>query len=161
MSRHSAEMILQGSTTVIRGNIMEITPEGAILVAKESDIREVIPCEVLRTGPVAPTIEPGDDVIFLLAGDNSERGYILGVIEQRGLRTPGLSTSESAGEDLAGEQTEPPSRLVIEGKEEVILRTGRATIVLRANGDVEIRGKRIVSRASEIQKLSAPMLKLN
>jgi len=52
-------------------------------------------------------------------------------------------------------------RIVLDGKEEVVLRTKRAMIVLRANGDIEMLGTRIVSRARAEQKLLAPMLKLN
>lgn len=52
-------------------------------------------------------------------------------------------------------------RIVVDGKEEIAIRVGRAAIVLRSDGEIEILGTRIVSRARESHRLLAPMIKLN
>ena len=52
-------------------------------------------------------------------------------------------------------------RIILDGKEEIVLKTPKAMICLRANGDIEIVGRRIVSKAKGEQKILAPMIKLN
>jgi hypothetical protein len=147
---------LQEIRGVRRGRVISVEPDGVILVSAETDA-ELVSCRILRTGSTAPTVDLGDQVVYLMLEDDAAEGYILGV----------LASGEAAGRDASSakafneETQELPARLVLESREEVVLRTGRATIILRSNGDVEIRGKRIVSRAGELQKLSAPMLKLN
>jgi hypothetical protein len=53
-----------------------------------------------------------------------------------------------------------PSSIQLDAQE-IVLRTKKSMIVLRANGDIELLGIRILSRARAEQKLMAPMLKLN
>ncbi len=156
MSKDVETALLQGSMVVHRGKVMTIDPEdGSILISEGRDSRNRLRCLPLRTGAEMPAVQSGDSVIYLVPEEDPAMGYILGVIDRSGPATVQKQKSRTAaGEDV-------PPRLVLEGKEEVILRTGRSTIVLRSNGDIEIRGKRIVSRARDLQKLAAPMLKLN
>lgn len=53
------------------------------------------------------------------------------------------------------------SRLFLDVKDEIILRTKRSMIAIRANGEIEIVGTRVVTRARELNKVVAPMIELN
>ncbi len=52
-------------------------------------------------------------------------------------------------------------RLLIEGKEEVVLRCGQASITLRRNGKVIIRGVQLESYASERNRIKGGYVEIN
>jgi hypothetical protein len=137
---------------VHRGIVVDVAADGVVRVHSTAG-ETSIPCDVLSTGNGKLFLRPGDPVIFLFARETPERGCILG-----SLRNPeGTNRNDGAidSHEVRGR------RVTIEGSEEVVLKTGKAMIVLRENGDIEILGRRIVSRATLLQKLLAPMLKLN
>lgn len=109
--------------------------------------------------PVLARLEPRWDE-RLLQGIEARRDRLLVEVQEEGrkrhaviLGLPVISPDLSAGVEAA--------RIILEGREEIVLRTQRAMIVLRASGEIEILGTKIKSRARESQKIAAPMLKLN
>lgn len=52
-------------------------------------------------------------------------------------------------------------RMSFEGREEVVLRCGKASITLRADGQVVVKGTRLMSRASETNKLRGATVLIN
>jgi hypothetical protein len=52
-------------------------------------------------------------------------------------------------------------KVEIEGKEEVVLRCGEATITLRANGKVVIRGAYVETRASGTNRIKGGSVQIN
>ncbi|ABN78217.1 hypothetical protein [Cereibacter sphaeroides] len=53
------------------------------------------------------------------------------------------------------------TRLVLEGRREVVLRCGRASITLAPDGRVTIRGTEILSRASGANRIQGASVQLN
>lgn len=52
-------------------------------------------------------------------------------------------------------------RITLEGREEVVLRCGEASVTLRADGQVIIKGQRITSRAAETHKIRGATVQIN
>jgi hypothetical protein len=52
-------------------------------------------------------------------------------------------------------------RLVLQGREEIELRCGHASIVLRRSGEIEIRGEKIVSRSRGANVVTGATIRLN
>ena len=52
-------------------------------------------------------------------------------------------------------------RLVLHGREEIELRCGRASLVLRRTGEVEIRGEKIASRSRGANVVTGASIRLN
>jgi hypothetical protein len=52
-------------------------------------------------------------------------------------------------------------RVEIEGKEEVVLRCGKASLTLRADGRVLLRGVDVVSQADRVQKVRGGKVQIN
>ena len=52
-------------------------------------------------------------------------------------------------------------RVVIEGKDEVVLRCGKASITLRRNGRVVIRGVELETRARGLQRIKGGKIEIN
>lgn len=102
-----------------------------------------VACQSLDLGG-SFTVASGDTVAFLQSG--ASEGLALGIVRR---------ASDRQSAHLSGR------RVVLEALEEIVLKTPHSKLVLRENGDVEIQATRIVSRARTVQKLLAPMLKLN
>jgi len=55
----------------------------------------------------------------------------------------------------------PGCNAVIEGKDEVVLRCGKASITLRRNGRVVIRGVELETRARGLQRIKGGKIEIN
>lgn len=53
------------------------------------------------------------------------------------------------------------NKLVIESNREIVLRCGQSSVTLSADGKIVIKGKRIVSRASEANKVKGSCVSIN
>jgi hypothetical protein len=108
-------------------------------------------CELLDTGVGTPSVALGDEVVYVLPADTPGRGCVVGVVRP----VPPGPRGDSEVVTLHGR------RISIEADEELVLKTRRASVVIRPNGDVELLGARFVARARAVIKLLAPMLRLN
>jgi hypothetical protein len=72
-----------------------------------------------------------------------------------------LRTQPTAGIEPVDELTLKARRISIDADEEIQIRSGAAIIAVRAVGEVETYADRIISRAEELQKIVARMLRLN
>ncbi len=72
-----------------------------------------------------------------------------------------LRTSPTPGVDEVEEISLTAKRIRIEATEDVQIKSGIAQIAVRAVGEVETYADRIMSRAEEVQKIVARMLRLN
>jgi hypothetical protein len=111
-----------------------------------------------RTTALLDKSDVGREVAMMFEFGDAMRPLILGVIQEpiNLARADSLKgTPKNESHHLRAE------RIVLDAEHEVVLKTKRAKLVLRENGDIEVHGMRIVSRARTVQKLLAPMLKLN
>lgn len=143
---------LPNTSEVHEAVVVAVLQDGAVEVRLRTELR-IIVCNYLDTGSGCPVVQDGETVVCLLMGEGSKRGYLLGVVRAM----PKLD--RSGGRSNIAKPI--PSRLVLEANEEVVIKTAQSKIAIRANGDVEVLGRRIISRARKSQKLLAPMLKLN
>lgn len=104
------------------------------------------PDAMLRGHPVLLVLENGDATLPIIVGLVSD------VLP--GSRSPLAADSED-GFELNGK------RLSFEGREEVVLRCGQASITLRADGQVVVKGTRLMSRASETNKVRGATVLIN
>ena len=52
-------------------------------------------------------------------------------------------------------------RVLVEGKEEVVLRCGKASLTLRRDGKVELRGVNLVTQADQVHKIRGGKVQIN
>ena len=95
------------------------------------------------------------EVALLFEFGDRSRPLIIGLIHERSPSPAREAPSGALSPQFSA------NRIVFDATQEIVLKTKQAKLVLRQNGDVEIQGTRIVSRARVLQKLLAPMLKLN
>lgn len=89
--------------------------------------------------------------MVLVTTDDTGKVWIVGALRTR--PTPGVDEMDEINLEA--------KRVRITGGEDVQIRSGVAIVALRAIGEVETYADRIVSRAEEVQKIVARMLRLN
>lgn len=98
----------------------------------------------------------GDPVLLVLENGDPALPIIIGVVSDVLPKPP--SPVQGQVEDsfeLNGK------RISFEGREEVVLRCGKASITLRADGQVVVKGTRLMSRASETNKVRGATVQIN
>lgn len=94
----------------------------------------------------------GADVVLAFEGGDPRKPVVLGRV--RG------STDASALSDRA-EVTTDGERLVVTAKQGLVLRCGKASITLSADGRIVVRGTQVVSHASGLNRIRGGSVQLN
>lgn len=146
-----AEQALASAGDVRVGRIVEVH-EGRPFVAfgalHRVAARVVMPG--LRDTPAA--MLDGQPVLLLLEDGDPALPIIVGLVSDT---LPGAGTPTDEGFEVNGR------RLSFEGREQVELRCGQASITLRADGQVIVKGTRLMSRASESNKIRGATVLIN
>jgi hypothetical protein len=98
-------------------------------------------------------------VVLVFDGGDSARPILVGLLEPE---TPLLD------ELLGGQAEKLPDvaevdgkRVVIDGRDEIVLRCGKASISLRRNGRIAIRGVQLETRARGLQRIKGGKVEIN
>jgi Domain of unknown function (DUF6484) len=95
-------------------------------------------------------------VLLVLENGDATLPIIVGVVSDVLPKPPSPVPGEvDDGFELNGK------RISFEGQEEVVLRCGKASITLRADGQVVVKGTRLMSRASETNKVRGATVQIN
>jgi hypothetical protein len=89
-------------------------------------------------------VAPGAELAVLFLDADRGRPLILGAVR------PPVAVAEVDGE-----------RVVIEGREQITLRCGKASIVMKKDGHITIRGTYLVSHASAANRIRGGSVNLN
>lgn len=98
-------------------------------------------CLLLDTGSAPPRFEPADELLALV-GAKLEDAVVLGKVVRLGTQRV-------------------PSHLVIEAKDSLTLKVGDASVGLRADGKVLIRGEDVLVRAKGTKRIRAGTVSIN
>jgi hypothetical protein len=130
-----------------RGAVFAFDADGHALV-RAPGLAAPVSCDVLDTGLGPIELRVGDSVAFTLYADEPGHGCVIGRI-----CLPGDDRSRSVHLEL--------DELTIHARSRVCIQTGRARILLAKDGTLELLAWTLVSKARRLQKLLAPMLRLN
>ena len=150
-------------TGVAIGVVADLAADGTPLVACP-DISDA-PLPARATVPVAQD-DIGAEVALMFEGGDPQRPLIMGLIVNPGQRDepveiPVLTASGAAKTQVQIDNTEPQDFQLIEGKEMVVLKCGRASITLTKEGKVLIRGAYVSSRSSGVNRLKGGSIHIN
>lgn len=113
----------------------------------------------------------GRQVALLFANGNPQQPVIMGMIHsplQEMLET--FEVSPAQAELPRGEQDSSPAhediiidgkRIVLEGKEEIVLKCGEASITLTKAGKILIRGKYLLNRSTGVNRIMGGSVQVN
>lgn len=120
------------------GVLVAIGLEGTLTVSSRSG--QLMACEVLIVG-ARPEFRVGDKVLYACV-QGAATGIILGCIGRYQPRTP-------------------EAKVTIEATESLTLKCGAASIDLRADGKVMVRGEDVLLRAKGTQRIRAGTVSIN
>jgi hypothetical protein len=130
-----------------RGEVVEVTESGTIVVTIDGDTSGSRRCELLVTTDTSPPILVPGDRVLTWVGPAGAPSVVLGRIgPSRGL------TPESAP---------LPDTLTIEAKHSLTLRVGEGSVTIREDGKILIKGKDLVSHAQRMNRIKGGAVAIN
>ena len=117
--------------------------------------RSIVPVAV----PDAGSSGAGVSVVLLFSKDEPSRPIILGFLQD----APGRSDRQPA--EPAAENSDITlkrgRRIILEATQEIVLRCGKGSVTLSADGTVVVRGARVLSRASGVNAIRGAAVRIN
>jgi hypothetical protein len=156
-----------GPITALRmGRLVEGSAPGALLVEYPGNAGDALRARTtvaLDAATIDAAVAARRAALLLFENGDPRLPVVIGLVE------------ESAGGKLLGElltRTSAPARppvearvdgkrVVIEGKDEVVLRCGEASITLRRDGKVMVRGVYVETQAKGINRIKGGAVKIN
>ncbi|MBN1208020.1 MAG: hypothetical protein JXB05_24360 [Myxococcaceae bacterium] len=139
--------------------------EGRLLVDFPGNLRGPLPAELfvpVEAEALARAVSARQAVALLFQEGEPSRPMVVGLRQEASSTTPNLDAV------LAGPLPAAPrearvdgKRVLIEGRDEVVLQCGKASITLRWDGEVEIKGINIVTHADERQRIRGGKVQIN
>lgn len=136
---------------IVIGVVMEITSDNAPMVVFPGNLQETA-VTALSTVPLS-ALEIGAEVALMFEGGDQSRPIILGRLLRSG-------EPASAG-PIQAIVDGNARRLDITGREEVVLRCGKASITLTRAGKIILRGTYISSRSSGVNRIKGGSVQIN
>ena len=158
---------MEGTRTSIHGVMI------GILADLRQDGTPLVACPAISDAPLAARAtvpvqadDMGAEVALMFEGGDPGRPLIMGLIvnpgqEDETVDIPVLTEKGAARTTVQVDDGDPREIEVIEGKERVVLKCGRASITLTRAGKVLIRGAYVSSRSSGVNRIKGGSVHLN
>jgi hypothetical protein len=139
------------------GRVVGRAPDGRPLVDFRGNARGPLPARSALPSP--RTLAAGAEALLVFEEGDRTRPIVVGVLDA----APGDALLEDVltATERPAEAVVDGRRLVLEAHDEVILRCGQSSITLRKDGTILIRGRKLTSRASELNKIRGGAVFIN
>lgn len=148
---------------VLRADIRSISSDGMIEVVPVDESVAPFVCDVLQSALNPGTrLEIGDMVLVFSPETTGGLGCVLG--RTGAYRPPKFTPDSAASRDsyqADGQPSGVPAHIVIEAAEELTLKCGDASLDLRKDGKLMIRGKDVLTRAKRTQRIKGGTVAIN
>ena len=142
-----------GKIVAFRHGRVRVTFEGC------SQPQEARVSATLQNATLAAATRDGADVLLLFEDGDPGRPVVLAILRSdTPLVDDLLTAAPQPRSDVAA--LEGP-RVVVQGQEEVVVRCGKASLTLRRDGQVMLRGVTVVSQAEQVQKIRGGKVQIN
>jgi hypothetical protein len=143
------------------GTLVDVDGEGRPLVIFPGGPAAPSPARLAVSAPApgAEELQQGVAVVLLFEDGDARRPIVVGIVrdrfEPRAERPVALLSEDTRALTLNG------SAVIVEGQDEIVLKCGLGSLTIRANGQIVIKGTRLVSRASETNKIRGAAVHIN
>lgn len=137
---------------VYRGMVSDVALDSGMIRVVIPTVFGMEPVTARSVVPLSKERIGGEVVIAFEAGD-PQSPYIIGALWNPDL--PPVVTQPSVEAKVDGEQ------VVIEGKREIVLKCGEASITLTRAGKILLRGKYLMSRSSGVNRIKGGSVQIN
>lgn len=142
------------------GRVVGVTAAGEALVEYPGNLegprraRSVVALEVTEATSVEPL-----PVLLFLNSEDSHAPIILGVIRDtvRQPAPPDVASLQRPGREILVDGR----AVLVDAAQEIVLRCGASSLILRRDGRIVLKGTEIISRASEANKIKGAVVKIN
>jgi hypothetical protein len=102
----------------------------------------------------------GIPVLLIFEHENPALPIIVGIIHDT-LYSPVPTEEGTLTVERPRDAVIDGRKIVFDAKEEIMLRCGRSSVILRKDGKIVVKGTQIVSRASGTQKIKGASVRIN
>lgn len=152
-----------GETAVRIGRIVEILKTGQAVVEFEGSPKGPLPARSILSRPLPDSGQSLVGAACLLAFENNDPGrpIVIGLLHQT--LYPADTESGGALPFRSGSDTitVDGDRIRVDGRKEIVLKCGKGSITLRADGKIVLKGTRLISRASGVNKIKGASVSIN
>jgi hypothetical protein len=111
----------------------------------------------LDAGTAAAAVGRGQEVLLVFEAERSDRPIIVGLLQEH--QSSGEAEREPASEKL--EAVVDGQSVVFDAKDEIVLRCGQASITLRRNGRIVVRGTHVETRSKGVNRIKGGVVRIN
>ena len=134
-----------------------------LLVDFEDNERGPLPCRAtvaLSPGELQRAVEQRRGAVLLFERGDSALPLLMGLL-QPDSGTPNIDLILQSDPEEGVEARVDGERVLIEGKEEIVLRCGEASITLRRDGKIVIKGTHLLSRSRWTNRIKGGSVQIN
>lgn len=169
----STELLAPGE--VVIGQLSGISPSGEALVNYPQNPSSQ-PLPAISTIPVTQA-QLGRQLVLMFTDGKLDQPLIIGFVHsplQEMIESFELSAAQAEADDqkvdadsatnaknLADDVTVDGNRVVLEGRDEIVLKCGEASITLTRAGKILIRGKYLLNRSSGVNRILGGSVQVN
>jgi hypothetical protein len=108
-------------------------------------------------GVISRAVGAEQEVLLVFEGERADHPILVGLVESQRLREVGRSEAPMRTVEalVDGDQ------VVVEGRDEIVLRCGEASITLRRNGRVVVRGTYVETRSEGVNRIRGGAVQIN
>lgn len=139
-------------STFAVGELLALSQDGRTAYVGQPELPEQ-PAVAAETTVDLHSGHIGQRVVVLLPSGPAQRGVVIGVVGPLGW--PGSTTPKGVDVVANGQ------RLVVSAEREVVLRCGQASLTLREDGCIELRGTTILTHAEGANRIRGGSVQLN
>ena len=142
MNYNAMEVVTTEPSRLVRATVGGLLKGGEIVVCSEHDPDRQVLCDFLQsTAPSHHALQKGDLVLVMLPADSDGKGCVLGKIGPY----------------------RPPEKKHVEivAEEDLTIRCGKSSIMIKKSGKILIKGVEIVSHARQGNRIRGASIKLN
>lgn len=143
------------------GKLVGIDPHGKPLVTFGGGPLQPVPARIATTQshPDAAALDARPAVLLVFENGDPHLPIIIGFVRETFEPAPAATVTAPANANHTVELN--GKALIFEGKDEIVLRCGQGSITLRADGQIVLKGTKLVSRASETNKIRGASVQIN
>jgi uncharacterized protein DUF6484 len=144
------------------GRVVRLSPAGAFVLVPGITPEPTLARRVRSVSEedLRGALAQGEPVLLAFEGGDPSRPVIRGIVTTESA-TPNLDHLLAPSVRLPAEVRVDGARVVIEGEQEVVLNCGKASITLRRDGKVVVRGTEIVTQADGRLRLRGGKVEVN
>ncbi len=148
----------EAAPTPVVGKLVEVDAEGYALVDYKGNGSGPLRAKTTITLPPSQAI-PGQRLLLIFEDNLATCPVIIGLISDK--LVPNANQTVTLSNGVPDAAVVDGKRVCFDAKEEIYLVCGKSSILLRADGKVVIKGRNILNRALESNKLKGARIGIN